>query len=206
MPALLSIVLADAAAVPAAPIEGNTWFTSKDSPKTAMQVAARGHVAYRIDIAPDGTAIRCTPQNSGELDGKVCDLVMKRARFRPATDDQGRPAFAVHDGVAAFLMPGGPPRPDRAKLAVAVDGLPAGVTGPAYARVAFVVDATGAISQCAATAGERRRFMQTIEALVPAACEAAMNGYHPAPARNTAGEAVASVQSISVRFDQRPAN
>jgi len=206
MPALLTIVLAGAAVVPAAPIEGNTWFTSQDNPRTAMQVAQRGHVAWRIDVAPDGTAIRCTPGGSTELDGKVCELVMKRARFRPAADDQGRPAFAVHDGVSSFLMPGGPPRPDRAKLSVPVASLPAGVTAPAYARVAFVVDAAGAVSRCGATSPERRRFAQSVEALVPAACDAVARDYRPAPARDAAGAAVASVQSVTVKFETRAAN
>jgi hypothetical protein len=206
MSALLSIVLAGAAVVPAAPIAANTWFTSKDNPKTAMEVARRGHVAYRIDVAPDGTAIRCETPETEQLDHKVCELVMKRARFRPATDERGQPAFAVHDGVSSFLMPGGPPRPDRARLTVAVESLPAGVTGPAYARVAFAVDAAGAVSQCAAMASEpRRRFMQNVEALVPAACAAVAKDYRATPARNAAGEAVASVQNLTVRFDARPA-
>lgn len=202
MTALLSIFAA-AAVVPATPVEANKWFTSQENPKTAMQVAERGHIAYSIDVAPDGTALRCTTPGNTDLDQKVCELVMKRAKFLPARDGQGQPAFAVHDGFASFLMPGKSKRPDRSKLTVTVDSLPAGVTSPAYAKVAFLVDSAGAISQCASTAGERRRFMQTVEALGPAACDKLAKDYRPTPARNGAGEAVASVQSVLVRFDLR---
>lgn len=206
MSGLLSIVLAGAAVVPAAPVEPGKWFTSKEHPKTALQVTERGHIAYAIDVAPDGTALRCTARDDTDLDRKVCELVMKRARFLPAKDGEGRAVFAVHEGVASFLMPGKTARrPDPARLSVAIDRLPDGVASPAYARVAFLVDGGGAISHCASIAGERRRSLQTVEALGPAACEAVARDYRPPLARDGAGAAVASVQSVMVRFETAPA-
>ena len=205
MTAILLSIVAGAAIIPARPIEANRWFTSKDNPKTAMQVAERGHIDYRIDVAPDGTALRCTTPGESELEHKVCDLILKKARFTPATDADGRAAFGVHDGVSSFLMPGGPRRPDRARLAVTVERLPEGAASPAYASIAFLVDGSGAISQCAAVAsgGGGRRFAQNIPALVPQACEAAAKDHRALPARNAAGQAVASVQSLTVRFEVR---
>jgi hypothetical protein len=201
MTALLSIVVMGALVVPAAPIEANKWFTSKDNPKTALAVADRGHIAYTILVAPDGTALRCETKDDTDLDRKVCALVMKRARFTPAKDDAGRHVFGVYEGISSFLMPGNHARPDRSKFAVTVAQLPDGVTSPAFARVAFAVGSDGAVSQCASMVAERRRFMQTVEALGPAACEKLGQDYRPAPARNAAGEPVASVQSITVRFE-----
>ena len=199
----MSAALLIAAAVTAAtPVQPNTWFTSKEHPKTALRVTERGHVSYTIDVAPDGSAIRCTPSQTGDLDDQVCAIVMKRAHFTPATDANGQPTFSLHEGTASFLMPGSArSRPDPAKLTMKVGQLPEGVTGPAYAKVAFTVDASGKIANCASTAPERRRFMQTIEALGPAACEALAKDYRPTPARNAAGEAVASAQSAVVRFE-----
>lgn len=206
MTALLSTVLA-AAVIPAAPVEPGSWFTSKEYPKTALMVANRGHIAYRIVVSRDGSPLRCEVQENTDLDREVCALVMKRARFLPAKDDQGRPVFGIYDGVASFLMPGkSRQRPDPSKLAVAVDQLPEGVASPAYARVAFLVDGAGAISHCAPMAGERRRFMQTVEALGPAACDNLARDYRPEPVRNDAGDAVASVQSVMVRFEIRQAS
>ena len=199
---MFPLLLAAAAVLPASPIEQQKWFTSQEHPKTALAVAERGFVAYTIDVAPDGSALRCEPQDKGDLDRKVCELVMKRARFRPAADDQGRPVFGVHEAVASFLLPGkGRARPDRSKLAVMVDRLPDGVAGPAFARVAFLVDAAGVISQCTNAAGEQRRFQQSVPALAPAACDAVVKDYRPAPVRDAAGIPVASVQSAMVRFE-----
>ena len=202
MAALLPLVLAAAAVVPAAPVEQNKWFTSQEHPKTALKVTQRGQVAYAIDVAPDGTAIRCETPEQGGLDREVCEIMMKAARFTPAKDDQGQPAFARHDSAVSFLMPG-KTWPERAKLIVGVDSLPAGVTSPAYARVAFLVDGVGKISQCASMTGERRRFMQTVEALGPSACEHLAKDYRPSPARNAAGEPVPSVQNVMVKFETR---
>lgn len=81
MSALISMFLAGAAVAPATPVEAGKWFTSKDHPKTAMQVADRGRLAYAIDVAPDGTALRCDTPERGDLDRKVCEIVMKNARF-----------------------------------------------------------------------------------------------------------------------------
>jgi hypothetical protein len=198
MPLLLSMMLA---LTPATPIEANQWFTSKKHSKPALAVARRGSLSYVIDVAPDGSAIRCTPAVADDLGGDVCEILMKSARFEPAKDAQGQPAFAAHYGIASFLMPGNKGRPDRSKLAVKVDALPAGATAPAYARISFLVDAAGVIGSCVTTPGEQRRFMQTTDALGPSACEHAAKDFHPAAVRNAAGEAVPSVQSIMVRFD-----
>jgi hypothetical protein len=207
MAALVSIVLAGAAVVPAMPLEANTWFTSKDHPKTALAVAQRGNIPYAIDVAPDGTALRCTTPGDADLDRKVCELLMKSARFTPASDDQGRSAFAVHEGAASFLLPGkAGGRPDRAKLAVTVDSLPAGAVSPAYARVAFSVDSAGMIGNCVPLAGGERRRQQTVPALGPAACARVASDYRPPIARDAAGHAVASVQTVTIRFETRPAS
>lgn len=203
MPILLSMLLA---VVPATPVEANTWFTSKAHPKTALEVTQRGQIGYAIDVSPDGKALRCTTKESGDLDRKICDIIMKSARFTPAMDAQGQPAFGLYEGVASFLMPGSKGRPDRSRMAVSVDSLPDGITGPAYARVAYMVDTAGAIRDCTAMAGERRRFMQTVEALGPQACAALAKDYRPTLARDAAGNAVASVQNAMVRFELRPAS
>ncbi len=205
MTILLPMLLAAAAVAPATPIEPGEWFTSKEYSKTALKVAERGPIAYMIDVAPDGTAVRCVTQENSELDHKVCEIVMKRARFTPATDDQGRPTWGVHDGLASFLMPGKNGRPDRSKFVVTLDRLPDGVTSPAYAKVAFKVDRDGTVSHCASTVGERRRFMQTLEALGPAACANLAKAYRPVIARNVAGDALASVQTVLVRFEMSKA-
>lgn len=207
MAALLSTILAGAAVVAVTPLEPATWFNSKEHPKTALAVAERGAISYTIDVSPDGTALRCHTPGTTDLDLKVCELVMKRARFQPASDEQGRPAFGLHEGVASFLLPGkNSRRPERAKITVTVDRLPDGIASPAYAKVAFLVGNAGAISNCGSTAAERRRSFQTFEALGPSACEHLIGDYRPAVVRDAAGNPVASVQTVMVRFEVRPAS
>lgn len=199
----IAIILMGAAVAPATPVEPRTWFTSQENPKTALQVAERGAIPYTIDVAPDGKALRCATPGQTGLDQRVCELVMKRARFLPATDDRGQPAFAVYEGVASFLLPGKHERPDPAKLNFAVDGLPGGIASPAYAKVALLVDGAGAIRHCAATAGEQRRRIQVVEALGPTACAHLAKDYRPPLARDGAGAAVPSVQTVLVRLETR---
>lgn len=174
---------------------------------TAKQEQSRQSVLILIDARLSSRSSRYseTPEKT-DLDRKVCDVVMKRARFQPAKDDEGHPAFGLHEGVANFLLPGkNTGRPERAKLTVSTNELPGGVTSPAYGRVAISVSSSGAISHCATTAGERRRSFQVVEALGPAACENIARDYRPVVARNAAGDPVASVQSVMVRFELRAA-
>jgi hypothetical protein len=201
MTGLLSVVLAATAVAPVTPVAANTWIVSKDHPKTTLLVSERGGVAYTIDVSPDGGLLRCEPLEKTGLDRKICEILMKNARFLPARDDQGNPIFGVYDGFANFALPGKDRRQDRSKLTVAVSQLPEGIASPAFAKVAFLVDGAGRISHCTSTVGERRRFMQTVEALGPAACNKVVNDYRPVPARNGAGEAVLSVQTVMVRFE-----
>lgn len=204
MTGLLSFVLAAAAVTPATPVAANTWIASKDHPKTTLMVSERGGVAYTIDVAPDGTSLRCETPVQTSLDRKVCELLMKNARFLPARDGQGNPTFGVYAGFANFALPGKDRRQDQSKYVVTIDSLPDGVASPAFARVAFFVDSAGGIHDCASIVGERRRFMQTVEALGSAACDKVMKEHHPTPARNLAGEAVSSVQTMTVRFETVP--
>jgi hypothetical protein len=89
MAASLSILVAAAAVIPATAVEPAGWSTSKEHPKTALMVAERGPIACMIDVSPDGAALRCTTQGQTDLD-KMCELVMKHARFLPGEGRSGQ--------------------------------------------------------------------------------------------------------------------
>ncbi len=206
MTMIFSIILAAGTVTPATPVAANTWIASKEHPKTTLLVSERGGVGYTIDVSPEGALLRCETEKNTGLDRKICEILMKNARFLPAKDDQGNPVAGVYDGFANFALPGKDRRQDRSRLVVTVEQLPEGVASPAFARIAFLVDSTGGISHCASTVGERRRTMQTVEALGPAACDKAVKDYRATPGRNAAGVAVPSVQTLQVRFEvpQKP--
>ncbi|MCE7796160.1 hypothetical protein LWE61_06235 [Sphingobium sufflavum] len=201
MSGLISIILATAAVTAPAPVGANKWILAPEHQELTLEVSQRGGVGYTIAVGPDGALLRCETEKTNRIDRDVCRILMRNARFLPAKDDQGNPILGVHDGFANFAFPGKSQWRDRSKLAVTVDRLPDGVNSPAFVKVAFLVDGTGAISDCTAAAAERRRSAQNVGTLVPAACEKAVKDYRPAPAHNAAGEAARSVQTVLIRFE-----
>jgi TonB family protein len=70
------------------------WVTNDDYPTSALRRGDGGDVAFRLTIDPTGKPIACTVTVSGgagDLDRRACALLMKRARFHPATDATGKP-------------------------------------------------------------------------------------------------------------------
>lgn len=69
-----------------------SWITNKDYPPSSRRAQHQGMVGFRLDVAADGSVVECTiTQSSGHvmLDKGTCDLLLKRARFKPARDRNG---------------------------------------------------------------------------------------------------------------------
>lgn len=69
-------------------------FSMDDYPDEAFRGNATGIVQYELVVGTNGTPARCTVTRSSSnraLDRATCDILMTRARFSPALDDQGRP-------------------------------------------------------------------------------------------------------------------
>ena len=65
---------------------------NSDYPHQAADRGAQGTVRTEITISPQGRVSRCqVTRSSGDLDldATTCRLLLKRFRFRPATDDSG---------------------------------------------------------------------------------------------------------------------
>lgn len=200
MSSIFAVIALGMAVVPATPVEPNTWLNPKDNLKTALQVAQQGYIKYRIDVLPNGKPLRCEPDQNTELGKKVCSRIVKRAQFRNATDNAGQPTFGVHGGVATFELPGkSRQRPDPQVMTLQVAELPPSAASPAFARVAFAVDRSGAIGDCVALAGGGR--MPTVEALVPVACQKLRESYKASVVQDAGGSPVNSVQSAFVKFE-----
>ena len=72
-----------------------------DYPAFALRDEIEGTVGFRLRIAADGSVSGCTvtaSSGSPGLDVHTCRLMRSRARFRPATDAEGRP---VEDSVSS---------------------------------------------------------------------------------------------------------
>lgn len=83
--------LAQTAPVPLAP---EAWASSVDRLCNAHDCYREGTVAFDIAVSAAGRVTGCTiTQSSGipSLDEETCRFLVRRARFRPALDRQGRP-------------------------------------------------------------------------------------------------------------------
>lgn len=80
------------AATPAKPSRRNV-ISEEDYPSASLRAEEEGNVIAKYFITPDGRATQCSvEQSSGfpRLDQKTCELIERRFRFEPATED-GKP-------------------------------------------------------------------------------------------------------------------
>jgi protein TonB len=72
-----------------------------DYPRSAVRARASGTVFLRFVVAPNGRVSDCgVTRSSGnrDLDETTCRLIVRRFRYRPAMDAEGRPVSATIRG------------------------------------------------------------------------------------------------------------
>ena len=114
--------------------------TASDYPAGAMQRGVTGHVGFRLRIDATGKPDGCVvSQSSGstELDNATCDLMLARARFKPALGTDGEPVRGDY----------------QARIAWAIDNEPEAVTSEVI-RVRSEFDAAGRVVSCTAVPAE----------------------------------------------------
>lgn len=82
----------------AKPINARAWFTANDFPTSAVAAGHQGVVYVSVAIGVDGKISGCQViKSSGfaDLDAVPCPLLMRRARFKPALDEQKQPKPTV---------------------------------------------------------------------------------------------------------------
>lgn len=80
--------------LPPAPATLASYFSNADYPREAIKRREQGLVVFRIEIDPAGRVSRCeVTRSSGSpaLDRTTCRVARERLRFKPATDEAGRP-------------------------------------------------------------------------------------------------------------------
>lgn len=91
-----------------------------DYPKEAIRNEEQGNVAFRLDVGIDGRPISCvvtTSSGSSALDTATCQIMMERARFRPARDRKGRPTSDQVASTVRWVLPGIEDMPPRMQAA-----------------------------------------------------------------------------------------
>lgn len=82
------------------------WVSSSDYPKSAQIRGERGMVSFRLTVDEKGLPSGCHIQQSTrppEFDSAICRAMMKRARFNPALDREGKPVPSFYLAQANFV-------------------------------------------------------------------------------------------------------
>lgn len=92
----------------ATPISRETWITEDDYPFDAWVEGRSGIVGFKVTVDQIGRAVTCNvTQSSGfnDLDKHTCEVYRLRAKFSPATDDQGRPTLGEYVDRVKWQLP-----------------------------------------------------------------------------------------------------
>ena len=82
--------------------------SSADYPVAALRAEQQGTVEFRLDVSAEGRVTGCTitsSSGSSALDSATCSLLVRRARFTPALDRQGRPTTGTVESRIRWAIP-----------------------------------------------------------------------------------------------------
>lgn len=85
-----------------------TWVTNDDYPAEAWRDGLQGMVSFSLEIDTQGMVSTCeitASSGSPVLDIATCNLLTARARFRPATDETGKPIYARWPSRFSWKLP-----------------------------------------------------------------------------------------------------
>ena len=84
------------------------WVVSRDYPVKMLQSGQPAIVEFRLSVGVDGIPSACHIQSTTrpiEFDKAVCGSLMKRARFTPAIDAEGKPLASYYRNTVRFALP-----------------------------------------------------------------------------------------------------
>lgn len=84
------------------------YISSEDYPRQALAAKAEGTTSARITIAANGSVSACSiAASSGraDFDSTVCNLILKRYRFEPAQDADGKSVSDVRTETFTWILP-----------------------------------------------------------------------------------------------------
>lgn len=84
------------------------WVVSGDYPVKMLSAGQPAIVEFRMSVGADGNPVSCHIQSTTrpkEFDKAVCGSLMKRARFTPALDAEGKPLASYYRNTVRFALP-----------------------------------------------------------------------------------------------------
>lgn len=185
-------------------------FSADDFPAYLQRAGISRIVYIRTTVRPDGTTQGCVAEtSSGDpvLDAYTCGLIVKRAKFLPATWSDGTPVYGVIRVPVSWMISDAPPSEDDSlratmpDLEISVNQLPKGAHSIVGVSLEIAADETGRPVTCAEWTPLKTDRKKHFPELVSVACQQVMNGNRLSPALNASGKPVRSIQSFSVRFE-----
>lgn len=85
-----------------------TWLRNTDYPTSLLRRGAQGIVHFRLSVDARGKVSDCHIQRSTRPEGfdeAVCEVLMRRARFKPALDAEGKPMASYYINTVRFIIP-----------------------------------------------------------------------------------------------------
>lgn len=85
-----------------------SWANANDYPSRALREEREGVTKFTLTVGPDGRATSCVvtgSSGSADLDATTCSLNMRRARFDPATDQNGGPVPSEWSSATRWEIP-----------------------------------------------------------------------------------------------------
>lgn len=181
-------------------IHAEHWLNASDYPGVGQGTIVRVPRRVAIVVDPRGKAVACEPvmdSSQGNFDWPVCDVLVKRSRFAPATEN-GQPAWGVWTMAINFATGTGTPQNGVAyDVVVPVNRLP-GRGDPQAVKIEQLVDQQGKVEACTVTEPSREPVLDTL------ACKVATM-LPIAHVTDRAGAPVRSVVAQTVMFAVDPA-
>ena len=85
-----------------------SWIVNEDYPKQTSRVPMAGVVEFRLKVGRNGRPNACEILSSSSfalLDSTTCSIMMRRARFCPATNRKGRPIEGTWSSRVRWMVP-----------------------------------------------------------------------------------------------------
>ncbi|WP_299323149.1 TIR domain-containing protein [Parasphingopyxis sp.] len=86
----------------------SSWVRASDYPANILRNGEEGTSRFQVRVGANGIPTACfTIGSSGhfQLDARACNMVMSRARFRPARDASGNPTAGLYSGSHRWRAP-----------------------------------------------------------------------------------------------------
>jgi len=180
-------------------IDPSNWIMASDFPPINQAIS---NITYELTVNRQGKPDRCTivfSSSSAELDAAVCGGAMKRARFRPAKDRNGAPAFFVRRERISFVADESQAGDYRTEEADIVISLPEVPQNNSYlTEILLTMADDGTLSDCVV------RQSNAEPALDKLACEVASSPQIAAPIRDGNGNTVPGIRNYYVGFGNAP--